>query len=183
MARSLQSTNNNLSYVSGRYYQPEHFVNALGTLAITANRLYAVPFRVRATAPFDRLGIRVTTSIDGAKVRTGLFKDLSGNPASLLLDAGEATLSGTGAQDASMTIAQVLNYPTWVWLAVVSDSAITLTAASTSNVLPLLGDTAFSDTRNLLGVFGSLTYGAMPSTFPTITVTVNAVPVPKVRAQ
>ena len=173
-----------MPFVSGRFYQSLLQINSGATFAITANRLYAIPFPVWAKNTFTQIGVRVSTAINGANIKFGIYSDTAGNPNSLLLDGGTAfTCTGTSAQDAYNTINQTLAGDTIYWLVMASDQAITVTSTPTTGNRPDAGSTSYSDARTLQGCFGGFTVSsntvALPNTFPSITVTNNTIPLLK----
>ena len=175
-----------LPWETGKYYTSPIFIGAESALTLTANRIYGIslPMGNRDTHTFTEIGIRCSTSIDGAKVRLGIYNDNNGVPGTLLLDCGEFTCSGTGAQDIKKTISQQLITQTNYWLALVSDSAIAVNGCATTSVGRLMGGTAYADTRDITGGFAAFTYGALSGAnpFPTRTATNGSVPVVKLLA-
>lgn len=109
-------------YVAGRYYHI-HMGAANGTLTLTENRLYFMPFFASRTLAVDRLGFAITTGAGAAQneVRTGIYKTTIGRPGSLLVDNGR-TVIGTGTGNTAVTISQNLA-PGWYWLAIISNRA------------------------------------------------------------
>lgn len=165
-----------LNYITGNYYGSPVFLGGIGTMIVTVNRLYGTWFQCRSTHTFVGIGIRVPIAINLANVRCGIYSDNNGVPGTLVVDGGQVVLSGTGAQDAGVTISQSLIIGNNYWLAFITDSAITVNAGATTNVLRYLGSTTYNDTRDILGGFVSQTYGALPGTFGVFTQSVNPIP-------
>lgn len=103
----------------------EYIETLLGTTAaanaLTANKLYAVPFVVARAMTFDRIAVQVTTLAAGSSIRLGIYNDGTNlYPGALLLDAGEVSAATTGVK--AITINQALTKGLY-WLALVSDGA------------------------------------------------------------
>lgn len=156
--------------VSTQYYNVSNAIcGTFSTGAITANRLYAVPFYVGPGGfAADRIGVNVTASAAG-NARLGVYAihATSFLPDALLLDAGTVDVSTTGFK--SITISQTFtaNPPYYlVWLALVSDVAPTIT--SFANTVPIFGG-LISGPFNYGSLYQSHTYAALPSPFSSST--------------
>jgi hypothetical protein len=78
------------------------------TMAMTLDRLYAVPLHVPKTTTFDRISIRITTaSAAGGLIRLGLYASDGNKPTTLILDAGTVAADATGTPQ--ITISQTLS--------------------------------------------------------------------------
>lgn len=183
-------------FVSGRYYalQPG---SGSGTLTLTENTLYLLPFFTPVSAAFDRLGFNITTGAGAAEneVRTGIFRTSTGVTGTLLADNGR-TVIGTGTGNINVTIAQTLA-PGWYLLGIISNRA-----AGAGAVQPTLRCAA-SEQRAALNYYEGLatpdyasgsqfmanaqtvadwTTYTLPSTVPAITYTSGVVPMLFLRA-
>jgi len=171
-----------LPYVAEVYYRSLWINDNLSTTTtITQDRLYAIPFYVHTGHTFDRIGVRVTTGVNNGHLRIGIYKDSSGLPGSLVSDAGAVTMSGTGAQDAEVTISQYLSIGHY-WLAVVGDSGPALLAAATSANRGDFGDASLAATLSTQRVYVAHTYAALPTTFGTPTLETTQAMCLKLRA-
>lgn len=172
----------NSPYVAGRYYRGQAINNNLtSSFTITLNTMFAVPFYNHEPHTFDRIGIRISTAVDGAKIRFGIFNDSAGLPGTLLADCGEFTMSGTGGQDGEVTISQALaegNY----WLAMVSNTTVTGIGGATSAGRPDLGEATLTATIPYNRMDISYTYAALPATFGSATAQTGGSPGIKLRA-
>ncbi len=140
--------------------------------AVTANRLYAVPYVVGATTTFTRIGINVTSAIAG-NARLGIYNWADGVPSTLVLDCGTVSTSSTG--DKEITISQSLTAGVYA-LAVVFDAAPSVAVANERNLINyLVGDV--SSTGNNVFQYMAHTYGALPASFSAPTYTGTASPV------
>lgn len=139
--------------------------------AVTANRLYAVPYVVGATTTFTRIGINVTSAIAG-NARLGIYNWADGVPSTLVLDCGTVSTSSTG--DKEITISQSLTAGVYA-LAVVFNAAPSVAVANERNLINyLVGDV--SSTGNNVFQYVGHTYGALPTPFGTATYTGTASP-------
>lgn len=170
------------TYTAGRYYRGQAINNNLtSSFSISANTMYAVPFYNHKSHTFDREGIRITTAVDTAKIRFGIYTSTNGAPDALVLDSGEYTMSGVGAQDAEVTISQTLpegNY----WLVMVSNTAVTGIGAATSAGRPDLGEASLTATIPYNRAEIAQAYGALPATFGVATMQTGGSPGIKLRA-
>ena len=152
-------------YQVSQRYQMTYLANctALSTLALTANRLYAVPFLVCGTHTYVRIGINVTTLLAGS-ARLGIYANQDGQvyPGSLILDAGEVSLGTTGLKE--IVINQQLA-PGLYWLALIASSAATIRAGVIAGVMPILGLDAAFGTAPGNSWYVSGTYGVLPNPF------------------
>lgn len=137
---------------------------ALTTLAITANRLYAIPFLLSGTHQFIRIGLYVGT-LSAGNCRLGIYANQDGDvyPGALVLDAGAVDVGSIGLKE--IVISQELG-PGLYWLALVGNSTPTLRAIAVAGAMPILGlDNAFN-TAPGNGWYVAFTYAALPNPFP-----------------
>jgi len=151
---------------SGRYYLTSlQACTALSTLALTANRLYAVPFLMGGLSQnFIRIAFQVTTLGTASLGRAGIYAD-DGTiyPGSKILEGGEQACSTTGMKES--VISQTLD-PGLYWLALVVSVACTVRACPIADLIPILGlDTALGTAQGN-GWYVAFTYAALPATFP-----------------
>ena len=146
---------------TGRYYSSPG-VNALTTLTLTINTLYAIPILLPELHTATTINIEVTTQSAGNNLRMGIYSDLSGVPDTLILDAGTVSLTGTGNKAISISQSLPMN---WYWLALVANGAAAVRALSQTNAMPMLGFSSGTDTTIHVGWSVAFTYAALPSTF------------------
>lgn len=125
--------------LSNRYYGPLSTLSgypAPVSTAITANRLYAVPFYVPQDAAFNVVALTVTTAVAGATVRMGIYGlNASGLAESLIAEFGtiDATVAGFRSLPVTITLARGL-----YWLA----GAVNVAGVSIDLVTAVAGTTA-----------------------------------------
>ncbi len=119
---------------TGVHFWP-FIVRAEGTLNLTVDALYAIPFFVARDITIDRLGIEVTGADVGKIVRLGIYNDGTNlYPGTLLQDYG--TVSGAGVAVVVASSDQVLTKGLY-WLALVSDGGPQLKMYTSA--YPILG--------------------------------------------
>lgn len=141
---------------------PMHGIGA--PIALTANRLYAIPYIAVRDITIDRLAICVTTADSGKSVRMGVHHDDGTNlyPGSLIKDAGTASVGTTGVKAVIISPALALSKGLW-FLTLVSDGAPSLRDARLG-MSPLgIRSTDFAATYGFWYV--SFTYAALPDPF------------------
>ncbi len=112
----------------------------------------------------------MTTGATGSPVaaRLGIYKDQKGVPGALVVDAGEVDVTTIAAVEATISKTLFGRY----WLAVIFESAtsmqITLQSSASTNVGEY-GAEAPAGGANVLRP--TVTYGALPSTYPAVTAT------------
>ena len=167
----------------GQYLTTGIAGTAKTTLAITANRLYAIPFFCPKTITLDRIAIHVSTAGTG-NARLGIYQDDgTTNPATatLVLDAGEVTIASTGAKE--LTINQTLTGGYLYWLALVSNGTPTLGAVAVASMMTcFFGLSSITTTAWLTFAYKTFTYNTLPNPFGgTITLASSACPAVFVR--
>ena len=155
------------SYVTGRYYPPDFPAIGYSAQAVTAGRLYFVPFFVRSNTniTIDRLGWFHNSS--AGNVRVGVYNaDSNGKPSSLLVDAGAAA-SSAGALN-TVTLSQALTARTLYHFAFITDGGISVavfspsTAGLHATMLPERGiDPLLLANPNAI-FMQTIAYGALP---------------------
>jgi hypothetical protein len=174
-----------LPWVAGRFYAGVPGATP-GTLLLVASTLYAYPFRVPANIALQTLSANVTTLQAGSNVRFGLYSDLAGSPNALVAgtDSGTQASTATGALTFTPSAPITLNEG-WYWAAVQGNTSGTmatvsaLAASYASNLTAMLGQDTVAhaiaaSAEAAMGVSGAATFGAMPATFPTPSLVLNA---------
>lgn len=143
---------------------------ALSTLALVANRGYAVPFVAPARGgTIDEIEVYVTTGVAATNVRFGIYSNLGATdlyPGTLVLDCGAFTSTASSTKRTA-SISQALTPGALYWLVVVSDGAPTIRAGSTNQAGPILGTASSANTTYTTHLYATLTYGSLPTPFPT----------------
>lgn len=137
--------------------------------ALTANRIYAIPFVVPKDITLDRIAINCTTPVALGLVRLGIYANLNGEPGAKLLDAGEVSTAATGIKE--KIIDQKLTGGNLYWLVVANK------LGTNAFRVPALGGTInIGGLDRTLGTtvmthyFAAFTYGVLPGSFPVPTV-------------
>lgn len=169
---------------AGNHYGGTLFVNvAQSGQALTANTLYAVRYVPSRTAQYNAIGIRIVTGGLLSHLRVGIYADDgNGNPGALIQDLGiidsSTTNSGT-SQSLTISPSITLNEDVPYYICGVTDVAFTPYTNGGSSGNYNIKDEGYSadvDTRPYVGHVGTFTYGALPATFPSSALTLNAVP-------
>jgi hypothetical protein len=152
---------------------------ALSGSALTANRIYAMPFICPKAITLDRIGVYVST-LSTTTARLGIYAD-DGNcyPGNLLLDAGTIDVTSTGAK--KITISQALAANTLYWLVIVCAATPAIYCIPVAGVINILGHPAALGTAQHYGLYATLAYGVLPGTFPTAGLAmITAAPIPAI---
>ena len=147
--------------------------NVLGTgSAITANRIYAVPYISGRGGTLDRITFRVTGSAASSTMRMGIYTNNADDtiyPGNLLADLGTVATTSTGMK--AITISRALSASQLYWLVFVNDHGPSISYIPAADCTQLLGVDASSTTtfdtlknRNT-HIRATFTYAALPSTF------------------
>jgi len=170
-----------LNRTSQRYYTGIINGLALTTLAMTANRLYAIPFLCSEPLKIDQIAINVTTLAAGS-ARLGVYADdRLIRPGRLVLDAGEVDTGATGVKTLSVTL-DLLRKQLY-WLAIVANAAPTVRAPAAGSCYPIYGVDSSLGTAVGTHIYRAFTYGALPDPFgtPPFTIGIGSFPAVFVR--
>lgn len=156
---------------SGRYYGGDVAnPGVTTTFTVAANTLYALPFLLHRQSTFSDISAQVTT-LHASNMRLGIYANSSCIPGDLILDAGEVSAGSTGIKD--LTLGTYQMDPGIYWLASVYAGTPTVraagfhtAAANMPDIMSIMGiaTPGSFDTR----LTASLTYGALPASFGTI---------------
>ncbi len=171
-------------YNSACYYPPS--VQGASTLqrTLTANLVFAMPFFCRQSYTFSGLSVFQDGAGTTGNMRLGIYNDSSGLPGTLKTDAGTVAFPGsTGIRTVATSLSLVQG--NWYWLAGVADAALVVMgwAAVASGEPQIINSVAdhglaaaavttldfVSGYAGMTPLKGSLTYGALPTPFPTLT--------------
>jgi len=163
------------------WYTSPKVGTALAGSALTANRLYAMPFVCPKGITIDRIGVYVSTLLAGA-ARLGIYADAGGAntcyPGALLLDAGTIDTGSTGVK--SISISQALAANTLYWLVLVANAAPSIYCIPVAGVINMLGHSSALGTAQNAGLYVSFTYAALPATFPSSPTMITVAPIPAI---
>lgn len=146
---------------------------AVGTLALTQSREYAVPFEVTSEVTISELDVEVTTAVAATTVRLGIraHNPLTGEPVNgaPLVDAGTIDSSTTGVKPKALG-ANLNLKPGWYWYTVTAQGgAPTLRASAPWAVnapMPTKAASAAAISQfNLCGYYQDGVTGALPSSW------------------
>ncbi len=169
-------------YKTNRFH-PGLLSGPLVAIALTGNRLYAVPWYSPIDVTVTDLAIEIDTPQGGKSARLGIYIAGSDSlPGELLLDAGTVTIDGNGVR-AVTGLTQVLVGGTLYWLAFVSNA----TGAGTGVFIEAMQNPGSGQVSLPLGygaadwkffgiyqsVYRAFTYGALPTPFSTPTLAVG----------
>lgn len=155
----------NISLTAVSHYSSVIPVESSTGVAMTLNRLYALPFWVPKEITIDRLAVLVATAVTNATGRLGIYSSTAGFwPDSNLTDIAFAAggLATTGAKEVTVNI--VLSQG-WHWFAFVTQTAAAnLRQSGTGRIA--MAVTALADSFLLhKGAYQDSVSGAMPSLF------------------
>ena len=151
---------------TGEYFSTFPAIPNQGNEALTANRLFAIPFYVARTRTYDRIAISVATEQAASAIRLGIYNNGTNfAPGTLLLDAGVVDTTSTGIK--AITINQQLTKGHY-WLAVYNQ-----VGAVGVDRMVVTGE-VFGNVATSLILFYAMwyydgTYGVLPDPFPTPT--------------
>lgn len=178
-------------YVSGQVAS-----SALTTQATTAANLYARPFvaPLRRSPTIDRIGIYVTTGLAASTFRLGIYgsratasrngkRCVDAYPGSLLYDSGDLATTVNG-QAVTAAPSLVLEPGRLYWAVGFSSGIITVRALALTGCASAFGYVeAINGTGAQNGFYGpatggdpSVAYGALPSIFPAVALSVATSP-------
>jgi hypothetical protein len=151
---------------------------ALAGSALTAARMYAMPFIAPKAITIDQIGVYVST-LSTTTARLGIYAD-NGNcyPGALLLDAGTIDVTGVGAK--KIAINQALSANTLYWLVIVCAATPAIYCIPVAAVISILGHPSALGTAQNAGLYVAQTYGALPGTFPSSPTMITAAPIPAI---
>jgi hypothetical protein len=160
--------------VGQRWHVPQNGGTALGTGALTADRLYAIPFILPRGGTADQIACEVTTLAASSNVRMGIYTATADNdvrPGTLVSgsDVGAISSASTGVKSNTFSSAIRISPGRLYFLSVISSHNPTLRTIAAAAATPLLGlGSTFGATGFGCGWVVSQAYGALPSTFPSV---------------
>lgn len=159
--------------ISERYYgYSAAFSGALSTLALGADILYAVPFRLQGALPsgtVDRIGLNVTTAAAAGKLlRLGIYTaTAAGLPDALLVDSGALAADTAAPFIALATIDQALTPGLLYFLTCLTNGTPTVTSVTVTESYYGMADP--STTSRSMTQIRTLAYAALPAAWGTPT--------------
>ncbi len=156
-------------FAAGQFYtQP---AVSYGTVAISGNVLYAVPFFSPASGgAITKLGLQVTTIGAASLCEVGVYYAAASLPTTLMLDGGALTVNNAGTLAPVNTgLSGALAPQTLYFLAVRCNGSVTFEGAITGGgfTTPLVGGTDLTHTSTQITAPGTFGSGALPATFNT----------------
>lgn len=156
-----------------QYYFAGYSNGVAATNSVNAtNTLYALPIYIAQDAHVRNIEADCEGQCTG-RVELGIYSTVNGLPGNLILDAGSvSTTIGTYR----IAVNQQVN-PGQDWLVIDYNSTSTIKSYTTNALIPIGGVAAISpSTPNYAMWTASLAYGALPSSFPTSSLTLVASP-------
>lgn len=183
LTRSI--TQDYFPFTSGRYYGSQMLSDNGAGVALVADRIYLVPFKVDRQTTFVGMGFRCSTTDAGSVTRAGIYYDNgAGVPGDLIDQTSDIdTSTATGGLSAAFTGGNLTLNRGHYWLAVVSDGTPSIHFMSSSDNLRWLGFGNYNDVTGSVGVIEDIGFsgtGVLPS---TITPTYTASAIPDVRIE
>ena len=157
----------------GKYYTHDvAFSTGTRTAPTVADRLYAVRFEVSRPISIDQWGVGIQSLSTGGVIRFGIYRDASGEPGDLLVDAGTVSNGAGAVSPITGPISPTLPLPAGTyWFAYVSQSAtvqgnLYVSDASDPTIATTLPTNEPYKGYQVSGVTGALatTYSWTPST-------------------
>jgi hypothetical protein len=145
---------------------------ASATATLVADRIYTCPIIIPRTATADRINVEIT-STSASSIRLGIYEESGGIPGALLLDAGTISAATTGNKE--ITISQELT-PGIYFLCLLAEATPTVDAIEEADLLVHYGGNTPHSDNLLTQIYGGQAYGALPSTFPTVSMTNQDMP-------
>ena len=146
---------------TGTYYSSRNVLGgtAAGTMALTANRLYAIPFWTGPSGiAVDRISLDVSVgSAGGARMGVYQMSASAFRPGALLLDSGTVDVTASGFKEIAISQTLTGSAPYYiVWLALVTDATPTVvTITNALSAIALYSSYAYMNH----------TYGALPNPY------------------
>jgi hypothetical protein len=152
-------------FASARYYGPGETGGSFSTAFSTAtNWMTFIPWVCPADMTVDRIGI-FSNSVTG-NIRLGIYTATSaGAPSTLVVDSGAIVVSGSGVREA--TISQALTGGVLYYLACLADANLNIAGLATNQMGLVMGSATLAAAYGVT-LAGSQTYGALPTSPPTI---------------
>lgn len=138
----------------------------LGTLALTASRLYFLPFAVSRAESLTELGLRVSTASAGS-ASIGIYANADtadgDGPGALLASVTGLNTGTTGFKSAALGTPLDLLPGVTYWAALISSAAATLNAVTSGHVMHY----GAGSTTATIGLFAAGSGSTLPDPAPT----------------
>jgi hypothetical protein len=135
-----------------------------GAQALTADRLYKVPFHVSKALTITKAALRVTTSVASTNVRIGIrnMNQSTGEPTTLVSDIGSVSSASAGRK--TFTGLSIALQPGWYYMEMVSDGAPSVRSIVSTGSHSILGFQIASGASLLIShLYRSFTFGTLPA--------------------
>lgn len=162
-------------YAAGRFYAGETLSPALasGTLALSANTMYVMPFAVRQQQVWTKIGCQVTTGVGGVFAYMGIYRMENGVPTKLVFDAGALGLESSGTKEITMSTPLLAGMYALVILP--NNNGASIRAGTPSDdALSTIGTSAIGTADTL--ITAAQTYGTLPTIFPVLSRSTSSTP-------
>lgn len=140
------------------YYLPATKTAGTGTGALTGDRIYYLPFLLPGVT-VDRIGIETTTGAGNA--RLGIYTNVGGLPANLLVDGGQLDISSNAVLESTITALTLPDDWVWVCAAVSSTPTVRTATAAGSGIIG-----TSSPSSSSTGLIANHTFGALTASAP-----------------
>lgn len=151
---------------------------ALTEYALAANVLYAMPFIVPKRVWADRISYNVTVAKNAKKARVGIYESNGrGAPGKLLFGTPELSVGIVGIvsyQD------PILLTPGLKFLTIITNSTPSIRCFANGGLIPVLGHSIALGADPILGLSSNMSYGQLPTIFPTVDALLNGSPLPAI---
>lgn len=162
------------------YYAAPFFSLATANAAISADRIYYIPFKFEKAYAIDEIGFPVTTgAAAGKKARIGIYNDSgAGTPSTLLTNFSDVELAVDSIADLTHAISPDLSLaPGVYWFALVSDGTPTIKVTTSTNMIAAHGYTSIAVSSKYTHIVQTgFTYATLPNPVGTLTPTTGNIP-------
>ncbi len=156
----------------GARLTPGYYIGPQGagrsTLAMVASTEYASPVHIAGSGTLARIGLEVTVAAAGSTVRLGIRADNgTGQPGTLLVDAGTVDGSVASSSGTELTISQPVT-PGLYWFTATAQGGAPTIRAALGDLYPAAGNSlasALSAVPNAGYATGATVTGALPNSF------------------
>jgi hypothetical protein len=164
-----------IGYQSGRYYGAPNS-NNMSTAALSANSMAFSPVYVAKRAAFTAIGYNCTANTNSANAHFGIYDTNASGVPGALVSGTDVTVSSVGVAAADATFGSAVTLaPGLYWVAALSSAnSLTFTAVNSGNMVSAIlgvGTLQASGTGQGIRLNASQTYGALPSTAPSLSYT------------
>lgn len=159
-------SNYHMGFNRARWYGPQQSTS-LTSVGVYTNVLYAVPIYIADICTITGIGFNCASGGTG-NCRMGLYSNVDGQPANLLVDCGTQAMVNAAVNAA--TCSQTADIGVIFAALAISATGPNVTGFNYGYVLSsVFGQSAVSDVSNYVSMQANpFTFGALPATFPAI---------------